>query len=110
MPLPAATSRQCPAGGGISWSHPQARGYDAPMPSRRVLIPFLCALVSFPLVGGAMASGSADLAWREAERARRELQRQQRIMECQNRVAARQQSYASSADFLRARQACAATR
>jgi len=58
----------------------------------------------------AMANGSADAAWREAERARRELQRQQRIMECQNRVLAQQHSYASAAEFMRARQACSGAR
>ncbi|MBX9748434.1 MAG: hypothetical protein K5Q68_02350 [Roseococcus sp.] len=75
------------------------------MPSRRALLLVFCA-VPVP----ALANGSADLAWREVERSRRELQRQQRIMECQNRVVARQQSYASAAEFLRARQACASTR
>jgi len=51
-----------------------------------------------------------DAAAREAERAWRELQRQQRIMECQNRVLAQQSRYASPAEFLRAREACAAAR
>ncbi len=68
---------------------------------RRALILGLLALPA-----EALANGSADAAWREAERARRELQRQQRIMECQNRVLARQHTYASAAEFLRARQAC----
>jgi hypothetical protein len=68
----------------------------------------LLALLALP--AEALANGSADAAWREAERARRELQRQQRIMECQNRVLAQQHTYASAAEFLRARQACSGTR
>ena len=68
----------------------------------------LLGLLALP--GEALANASADAAWREAERARRELQRQQRIMECQNRVLARQHSYASAAEFMRARQACNGTR
>lgn len=46
----------------------------------------------------------------EAERARREFQRQQRVIACQNRVLARQHAYPSAAEFLRAREACSATR
>ena len=60
--------------------------------------------------GAVVLVQGADLAWREAERARRELQRHQRITECQNRVLSQQSRYASSADFLRARQACAGMR
>jgi hypothetical protein len=76
-----------------------------PEPLRRALLLGICALAGTPA-----AQASADLAWREAERARREMQRQQRITECQHRVLARQNSFASSAEFLRSRQACSATR
>lgn len=78
------------------------RGASVALARRSLLL----ALAAWP----AAAQGSADAAWREAERARREMQRQQRITECQNRVLARQNSYPSSAEFLRARQACAAAR
>jgi len=63
-----------------------------------------------PEPAGLVLVQGGDAAAREAERAWRELRRQQRIIECRNRVLAQQSRYASPAEFLRAREACAAAR
>ncbi|UPY38093.1 hypothetical protein [Sediminicoccus sp. KRV36] len=74
------------------------------------LPPWAAALAETSPRAWPVAGQGGDAAWREADRARREMQRQQRVVDCQNRVLAQQSRFASQADFLRARQACATTR